>query len=80
MKMVPGILGSVAQWLEHWALNGTWYIGLGGTVVRTLGSQSRQPGFKTSCCRLEALAISFSPHRLNSGECAFTLVMTPKPS
>ena len=30
-------------------------------AVRTSGPQSREPGFKSSCCRFEALAILFIP-------------------
>ena len=33
------------------------YVGNSGVVVRTLGPQSREPGFESSCCRFEALAI-----------------------
>ena len=36
--------------------------GHGCIPVRMLGSQSRQPGFESSCCHVEALAISFIPH------------------
>ena len=30
-------------------------------AVRMSSSKSREPGFKSSCCRFEALAISFIP-------------------
>ena len=35
-------------------------------VGRTLGVQSREPRFKSSCCHFEALAISFIPRCLSS--------------
>ena len=44
-------------------------MGRGGAVVRTLDSQSREPGFESSCCRFEALAISFIPRCHSSLNC-----------
>ena len=36
-------------------------VGRGCIAVRTLGSQSREPGFESSCCCFEALSVSFIP-------------------
>ena len=44
-------------------------MGRGSTVVRTSGSQSREPGFESSCCRFEALAILFIPRCHSSLSC-----------
>ena len=48
--------GAVARWrggaVARWR---------GGAVVRTSDSQSRESGFKSSCCRLETSVISFTP-------------------
>ena len=44
-------------------------VGRGSVVVRTSGSHSRQPGFESSCCRFEALEISFIPRGHSSLSC-----------
>ena len=36
-------------------------VGRGSVAVRTSRSQSREPGFESSCCRFEALSISSIP-------------------
>ena len=36
-------------------------VGRGGLEVRTSDSQSREPGFESSCCRVESWKISFTP-------------------
>ena len=36
-------------------------VGHGSVAVRMSGSQSREPWFESSCCRFEALEISFIP-------------------
>ena len=37
----------------------------GGVVVRTLDSQSREPGFPSSCCHFEAWTVLFPPRCLS---------------
>ena len=37
------------------------FVGRGGLALRRFCSQSREPGFESSCCRFEALAM-FSSH------------------
>ena len=44
-------------------------VGGAGVAVTTSGTQSRQPGFESSCCRFEALAISFIPRCHGSLSC-----------
>ena len=44
-------------------------MGRGGILAGTTGSQSREPGFESSCCRFEALTISFTPHCHSSLSC-----------
>ena len=41
----------------------------GGVAVRTWDSPSREPGFESPCCRLEALATSFALRRHSSLSC-----------
>ena len=40
-----------------------------GIVVRTLDSQSREPGFESSCCCFKDWAIFFTPHYSSSFGC-----------
>ena len=35
------------------------------SAVRSSDYESKEPGFKPSCCRFEALAISFAPHGIS---------------
>ena len=46
-------------------------VGRGSVAVRTSRSQSREPGFESSCCHFEALSISSIPrcHSSNSSIC-----------
>ena len=53
-------------------------VGRGSIAVRTLGSQSREPGFEASCCCFETLAISFIPHRHSSFSCINEYLATNK--
>ena len=39
-------------------------VGRGGIMVRTLGSQSREPNFESSSCDFESWTISFTPRCL----------------
>ena len=41
----------------------------GRRAVRTPDPQSREPGFESSCCRFETLAISFTPRCHSSLSC-----------
>ena len=43
--------------------------GRGGAAVRTSDSQWREPGFESSCCRFETLAISLTPRCHSSLSC-----------
>ena len=54
---------------EGGGTNGGQNVGRGGPVVRTLDPQSREPGFESSCCHIEALAISFTPRCHSSLSC-----------
>ena len=42
---------------------------VGGVMVGASGPQSREPGFESSCCRFEALGISFLLRCLSSHSC-----------
>ena len=45
------------------------FVGCGSTAIRMLDSQLREPGFESSCCHFEALAISFIPRCYSSLSC-----------
>ena len=46
-----------------------YHVGHSDLMVRTLDSQSREPGFESSCCRFKALVIFFTPHCYSSFSC-----------
>ena len=62
----------VSEWLYY------FYVGRGSAVVRTSGSQSREPEFESSCFRFEALAISFVPRCHSSLSCTNEYLATDR--